>query len=333
MNHKLSIVLPVYNGERYLRQSIDSVLAQSYGDFDLLICNDASTDNSAEIIGSYHDRRIRVSHHRANIGLFKTLNRTIDQTSGEWVRLWSQDDVMKPNCLEIENDFCNRYSEVGLGFCSYDLIDETGAVFQSLRPFETPPILSRPNLDQLLFYRGCLPGNISTVVLKRAALKEVGNFAETMRIAGDFELWVRISRRYSFFYVKEHLISVRSHSGQLSKRKDSYLVCMREEKTIYDELAARLPSQILSYARWYDCFTRQARYVHHAFRHALARDLISASAVMREVLHSDHAFLAVVFWLLSGNQRLFKVPARYSSKPGNSTTDFTSFLFSTERAK
>ena len=86
MNHRLSIVLPVYNGERYLRQAIDSVLAQSYGDFDLLICNDASTDNSAEIIESYRDRRITVSHHRTNVGLFKTLNRAIAQTSGEWVR-------------------------------------------------------------------------------------------------------------------------------------------------------------------------------------------------------------------------------------------------------
>src|SRR6185295_15995932 len=114
----ISVVLPVHNGEKYLQESIESVLAQDYENFELIIWDDLATDRSSEIIDSYQDSRIRRFANQTNLGLFKTLNRAIAEARGDWIRLWSQDDQMKPNCLAAESEFIRRQPTVAMIYCA-----------------------------------------------------------------------------------------------------------------------------------------------------------------------------------------------------------------------
>src|SRR5258705_4160608 len=112
----ISIVMPVYNGREYLRLAIDSVLAQEFQDYELIIWNDCSTDESLEIINAYDDPRIKAFSSHRNGGLFKTINLGIQASGAPLIRLWFQDDVMKPSCLRKELDFHSTYPEYGLGY-------------------------------------------------------------------------------------------------------------------------------------------------------------------------------------------------------------------------
>src|SRR3954452_2031008 len=102
---RISVVLPVFNGERYLRESLDSLMAQTYESFEVVIWDDGSKDRSAAIVAEYRDPRVRSFANAQNTGLFATLNLAIAEARGDLIRLWAQDDRMKPQCLEVEAAF------------------------------------------------------------------------------------------------------------------------------------------------------------------------------------------------------------------------------------
>lgn len=304
---KISVVLPVYNGERYLRDSIESVLAQEYGDYELIIWDDASQDKSAEIIGKNKDNRLRSFTSNQNMGLFKTLNLAIGEARGQLIRLWSQDDVMKPNCLSVEVEFHARHPEAAMVHCLYDVIDESGVVVIPASEPVQPAVFSPQLAAQMMFYYGCLPGSISNVSLKRSVFDSVGLFREDLIIAGDFEMWVRIAGKHCLGYIDKSLLCVRAHRGQLSNGRGSYVIAMKEEQPLYESLMKRLPAEIRDYAKWYDLFRRYPMYLHHMIRRLLVGDFENAMKAYGYVSHSKHTVLVALFWLLTVNQRLYRM--------------------------
>jgi len=308
----ISIVMPVYNGMEYLRLAIDSVLAQEFQDYELIIWNDCSTDKSLEIINAYNDPRIKAFSSHRNGGLFKTINLGVQSSSAPLIRLWCQDDVMKPNCLATEVDFHSRFPEVGLGFSLYDVIDLKGVLIIPATPTNHPSVLSKELANQLMFYHGSIPGNISNVVLKRSVLEDVGLFREDLVIAGDFEMWVRIAGHYPLGYINKPLIFVRGHAGQLSNQADSYVISMREEEPLYEILTNRLPASLQSYARSYDLLHRYPMYFHHAVSRLASADVPNARGAYEMFSHSGHRLLVFLFWLLTANQRLYSLKPKYA---------------------
>ena len=109
----VSIILPVYNGIKYLDQSVDSVLKQDFLDFEFLIIDDCSTDGSWEYLLLLKDERIRLYKNEQNMGLFFNLNFLIKKANSPIIKLWSQDDVLYDNCLKEVVDFQRRHPEVG----------------------------------------------------------------------------------------------------------------------------------------------------------------------------------------------------------------------------
>src|SRR5262245_238256 len=107
----ISVVLPVYNGVPYIRESVRSVLTQTFTDFELLVWDDGSTDSTGEALASLRDPRVRRFTNGVNQGLFPTLNLAIAQCRGDLIRLWAQDDRMLPQCLEKETAFSERHPE------------------------------------------------------------------------------------------------------------------------------------------------------------------------------------------------------------------------------
>jgi len=309
----ISVVLPVHNGEQYLRESIDSVLLQAYPNFEFIIWDDHATDSSAQIIDSYQDSRIRRFANERNLGLFKTLNRAIAEAKGDWIRLWSQDDQMKPNCLAEESDFIRHHPTVGMIYCAVDLIDQNGDIIMLSPRFATPDVVSPELAAQIMFFHGSIAGNIANVTLKKSVLDEVGPFREDMWISGDFEMWVRLSEKYPLGFLEKSLIKLRAHKGQFSRAKGSYTTSIGEDQFIYAALMNRLPPELSNYSRKYHRWHRGPMYWHHMVRCFLARDFDNAFKSYRTIKElSVSRFFLAWFWLLTINQRLYRLKPKYA---------------------
>jgi glycosyltransferase involved in cell wall biosynthesis len=294
---KISIVFPVYNGEKYLKKAITSVLEQTYKEFEFIICDDCSTDKSIDIVESYSDERIKFLKNTTNQGLFKTLNFMIQESKSEYIRLWAQDDIMKPQCLEMELQFHYQHPEVGMSYCARDLIDKAGKVIFYAPEDETPDVVIPELANQISFYHGSMPGNIANVMLKKSVLSDVGLFREDMRVSGDFEMWVRIMEKYPLGFVRQSLIYLRSHDEQFSRRRGSCVASMRENKEIFDTLMKRLPPQLAKYANTYRSYHHHTQYIHHVIRNILSLDLQIAFESYQEISKFENIFALIPLWV------------------------------------
>lgn len=233
----ISIIFPVYNGSRYLRLSLESLLSQTFRDFELIIWNDGSSDNSEAIIRSFQDERIRYFKNLQNRGLFPTLNSAIREARGRWIRLWSQDDIMKPHCLEVEFAFNELNGEIGMSYCARDIIDGDGNITLPA-PFDSTPDIVSPMLaSQIMFYHGSIAGNIANVTLRRSILDDLGFFREDLVVSGDLEMWVRIAKHAPIGFIRLSLMCLRSHDGQFSRRRGIAITFLQEDYPLFDELS------------------------------------------------------------------------------------------------
>ncbi|HUN21923.1 MAG TPA: glycosyltransferase [Anaerolineales bacterium] len=275
---KLSVVLPVYNGALYLKSNLDSLFSQSFSEYEVLICDDHSTDGSKAIIQSYVDKHnnIRFWQNSHNKGLFPTLNFLFSQAHATWVRIWSQDDIMLPQCLETEYAFISKQLEInpllGMVYCRVNHIDENDKITYFNRNDNTPMVIKPKLAAQLFFYHGSLPGNIANVGIRKDVWAKVGGFDESMRIAGDFDLWERISNTYDIGFINQHLMYLRNHSNQLSRQKNSVVYEFNEADKIFRRLAERLPVTLQPYAKKYAQGKRHRYFVRVLLSNILRRN-------------------------------------------------------------
>ena len=240
----ISVVLPVYNGGGYLRQSVQSVLTQNFTDFELLILDDCSTDGSLQYLQGLRDSRISLFINETNKGLFYNLNFLIAKSRSGLIKLWSQDDIMYPHCLRSFVDFHAQYPGIGFSYSQRDIIDEKGSV-KDLSIKDTTPAIVSPDLHARIAYlTGSITGNISNVCINGKALNEVGLFNEKMKISADFDMWVRLARNHDTGFINENLIQLRDHSGQLSRKESLYIYHLREDREVYHYLDSYVPSHL-----------------------------------------------------------------------------------------
>jgi glycosyltransferase involved in cell wall biosynthesis len=136
----ISVIVPSYNSERYLRESIESILNQTFGDFELIIVNDGSTDSSPEIIKEYSkkDRRVKFLNNPKNLGLQKSLNKAISEAKGKYIARMDADDISLPTRLETQYNYLEKNKDVFLVGSSAWIIDEDGKRIGALRKFDVP---------------------------------------------------------------------------------------------------------------------------------------------------------------------------------------------------
>lgn len=234
----ISVVLPVYNGGDYLRQSIESVLNQSLQEFEFLILDDCSTDSSWNYLCSLQDNRIKSFRNSTNKGLFYNLNYLIGQTSSQLIKLWSQDDVMYPNCLETFVRFHQKHPEVGFSYSERDYIDENGRMKDRNFIDLTPTIVSSDLHARIAFHTGSITGNIANVCIPKSSFERVGLFNQNMKISADFEMWVRLAKHFPIGFISDRLIQLRVHEGQLSRQENLYVHHIQEDLQVYRYLNA-----------------------------------------------------------------------------------------------
>ena len=207
----VSVVLPVYNGKSYLIGAINSVLNQSFEDFELIIIDDGSTDDSADLIRAYDDPRI-FFYQQENQGLAATLNRGIALARGEFIARQDQDDICLPARFERQINWFNKHPEAGMvGTAAEIWVDRT----------KTDRVLKHPMEDALIRF-GLLFHNHfvhSSVMIRKAALSDVGGYSEDARRQPpeDYELWSRMMKYYQVGNLSDILTVYREVDGSMSR--------------------------------------------------------------------------------------------------------------------
>ncbi|MCW3090882.1 MAG: glycosyltransferase [Ferruginibacter sp.] len=233
MQPSISVILPVYNGGRYLHESIQSVLKQNYTYFEFLILDDCSTDDSWAYIREIKDEKVTIYRNENNKGLFFNLNFLIKKSKYDLIKLWSQDDIMYPGCLNAFGDCHRNYPDLGFSYSKYDTIDENGSISRNAVPDSTPMIISPQLHARIAFFTGSIAGNIANVCINRKAMCSVGWFNETMKISADFDMWVRLARDHKTAFIAEPLIQLRNHTGQLSRNETLFINHLKEDREVY----------------------------------------------------------------------------------------------------
>ncbi len=205
----VSVVMCVYNGERWLREAIGSVLAHPGADFEFVIVDDGSTDGSPEIIRSYRDERIRVVR-QANQGLAAARNTGAREARGRYIAYIDADDVAEPQRLAVQSAFLNAHPDVAAVGCSVRIIDENGRLLLVQR-VATGAALCRRRLFHGQFYNYG-----SSLMIRRDALREVGPFRTFFVQREDVDFMLRLAERFAIDNVPETLYRYRINTAGLT---------------------------------------------------------------------------------------------------------------------
>lgn len=222
---KVTVLMSVYNDSKYLKESIDSILNQSFIDFEFLIFNDGSTDNSAKILDEYaaRDGRIKIFHQN-NIGLTKTLNKGISIAKGIYIARMDSDDISLADRFKKEAEFLDKYPEIAVVACFTKVIDENGRETGEHRPGA-----SHEAIKKLSFFSGqlCHPA----VMFRKTIIQQLGGYDEKFVYAQDCDLWFRVMKKNQVANIPEFLFLWRETSGGIgSCRHREQQICARRAK-------------------------------------------------------------------------------------------------------
>jgi len=200
----VTVVMPVYNGGRFVREAIESILRQSFTDFEFVIIDDGSTDDTPGILASFTDPRIRTLRNDARLGLPRSLNRGLAVANGELVARQDSDDRSHPDRLAAEVAFLRANPEVALVGTQVRVIDKRGRISR-------PPAWWRATTEAGIRFQSLFdnPFVHSSVVFRREA---VGSYDESFATAEDFELWSRVAAAHPVRNLPQALVDLRMHA-------------------------------------------------------------------------------------------------------------------------
>lgn len=249
-NEYVSIILPTYNRAHCIKESIDSILNQSYPYFELIIIDDCSTDNTTALISDIKDERISYYVNEQNHGPSYSRNRGIELAKYDYVAFQDSDDLWLPDKLEKQMEMITGNTSLGMVYTMMECRDEDGTV--SYTPDKNRSIES---LQENLFHN-ILSVNViglPTALIRKDVFSNVGLFNEDFHALEDWELFIRIAGKYSVGYVNEPLfIYNRSNSGNVSSNLDAYfearckLIKLNKTEMINENVLSAVMEDILA---------------------------------------------------------------------------------------
>lgn len=210
----ISVIMPLYNAERFVGESIENILRQTVGDFELIVIDDASTDASAEIARAYaaKDDRIVLMHNELNSGAARTRNRALDAARGKFITFMDADDLCSPERFAKQLAFFERHPQTDICGSYYTMFGTRGG--NGELKIQVP--LTHEEIQYQLFF-GC-PFGMSSVMLRSEPFKRTGiRFRECM--AEDYQLWVDLSEHLRMANIPEYLTFYRRWEDQISTRQ------------------------------------------------------------------------------------------------------------------
>jgi glycosyltransferase involved in cell wall biosynthesis len=238
----VSIIMPAFNVEKFVSDAINSVLNQTYKNFELIIIDDGSKDNTLKVVCSFDDKRIKVLKQE-NLGVSKARNAGINKSQNKYIAFIDSDDKWHPKKLE---NFINNISEnnIGIYHSNVILFDENGKDLSKYNYSE--PISLDNDRDLILIYDFIV---LSSVIIPKKVLTEFNGFAEDLNGTEDWDLWIKITRRYNIYKIEEYDTFYRVNPNGLSKNRKLFL--LEEYKVIQRHLLLKnVDNYIKNKALW-----------------------------------------------------------------------------------
>lgn len=220
---EISIIMPVYNAGPYLKKSVQSILNQTYGNFEFLICDDGSTDNSLKILKEFsrQDERIKLFSQK-NLGVVKTLNRLIKNSQGEYIARMDADDLAYPKRIEQQIKYLKQHPKTVIVGTAFDIIDNKGKFIETFHHFNDDFLIR-----WMLIFSS--PFCHSSVIIRKNIFDQTGLYDNKWTTVEDYELWTRISQIGTMANLDEILQHYRANSQGVSQKNWQYQVKQRNK--------------------------------------------------------------------------------------------------------
>lgn len=219
---KVSILIPTFNRANYLRIAVDSAIKQTYSNIEILILDDCSTDDTINIQQTYSNiENITFIRNTKNIGFIKNWNKAISLSSGKYIKIIGDDDLLDNSCIAEQVNILNGHSDVGIVCCNYFIIDGEGSIKNNNDPYRLfDKDMKENGIDFITNYlSGKRPvGWPASVLFRRRDFDRAGGFDTNAGVAADIDMWCRILRDKNFYYLDKKLAYNRQFPDNLSKR-------------------------------------------------------------------------------------------------------------------
>ena len=250
MSPRVSVIMSVYNGQEHLGEAIESILVQTFTDFEFIIVDDGSTDSTWKILTSYHDERITPARSQQNLGLSKSLNRGLKIAKGDYIARQDADDVSLPARLTTQLEYLYQHNLVGLLGTAYHVVDAKGHCMATHRQ----PLTDTEIRWQMLFHNAFC----HTSVMFRRELVDTGEppYSRELRYSQDYDLWARLLRRTQAANLPAPLVAFRAHEASASatardqQQRAASAIAAREVHRLVPQLQLT-PSEINRLRHWY----------------------------------------------------------------------------------
>ena len=206
----ISVVMPAYNAEKYIKEAMDSILNQTFTDFEFIIIDDGSSDHTAEIIHQYADSRIKYIKNEVNSGIVVSLNKGLDYATGKYIARMDSDDISHPTRFEKQYDYMEKHSDVAALGTAIHMFGE--GMEEQDRLFDTDSNTIKANL----LFHSCMAHPTAFI---RKAVFDKNNLRYSTEFVGieDFDLWWKIAAVGNISILKDVLLSYRIHGGQITQ--------------------------------------------------------------------------------------------------------------------
>lgn len=277
-NPKISVIIPSYNHEKYIGEAIESVLAQTFTDFELLIADDCSKDNSREIIKKYKDQRIVTFFPEKNLGAVPILDFLISKAKCNYIALLNSDDYWMPEKLAMQYTIMERNPILGACFTWADMIDEKGRVLSN-DDVPYADIFKQRNKKQgewlrYFFYNSnciCHP----SILIKKDIYHKLGSYKRYLCLIPDYEMWIRLIKNYPIHMIEKSLVVHRRHLADGSNTSaESFDNAIRGRNELY-----------LVYDKFFDSIE------DGVFKEGFSNDFLYMNANSHEEMLCEQAFL------------------------------------------
>jgi hypothetical protein len=243
----LSVALPVHNGAKYLREALDSILSQTFSDFDVAISDNASTDETPDICREYarRDKRIKVSRSENFLQQADNVNRAVDLCSGEWIKLFCHDDLMLPDCLACVSRAIEEASpSVGLIANGESWLFMNGHV-APLSPLSPPYCRNGPTLlrEHLSGKDGIYLPALTPATVRKIAWKQAGGF-DSRFVHFDVFCWIKLLLDWDYVFVPSLITITRIHGGQVAVLAQRTLRSINDHRIFFAEFVSQHADQL-----------------------------------------------------------------------------------------
>jgi glycosyltransferase involved in cell wall biosynthesis len=238
----ISVIMSVYNGENYLREAVDSILAQTFTCFEFIIIDDGSTDGTANILREYQDERIILLVNNQNNGLSFSLNRGIDEARGKYIARMDSDDISSPDRFKIQVQFLDENPSIDVVGSWGEIIDRNSHLTGEIWKYPSSSMVLR---WVTFFYDPIMHPS----VMMRRRIFDLGNKYEVIhKVAQDYGLWLRLNTNFRFSNIQSVLLKYRYHSNSISKSRIELqyeAACRMSQDALSSYLGKSIPLEVV----------------------------------------------------------------------------------------